>query len=222
MFGGCIHVATRVRPRVHGPGIKGDTVPRARRPKDLFGEPVRQPRRRPRYEASLEAVDTRTRSERAARVRWLNGVIPRRHSFGMPLETFFVFDEAQGCFVNGTFVAAVVLAASFVEHWFVAKLSERGFEREAGRGLASCIKTAKAAGIVHPTLLAKVDRLREIRNPFAHLKSFDHEHTVGRRLMKSPQDPRALLERDAKDALEVMYSVATYRFGLGKQFVAAD
>jgi hypothetical protein len=46
--------------------------------KDLFGKPVRQ--RRPRYEAALERGEKKTLPERAARVRWLSGVIPRgRH-----------------------------------------------------------------------------------------------------------------------------------------------
>ena len=82
--------------------------------KDLFGKPVRK--RRPRYEAALEKHDRKTLRDRAARVRWLSGTIPRNLMIGASLETVLVFEEAKDSFVYGNFVAAVVLAAAFVEH----------------------------------------------------------------------------------------------------------
>ena len=54
--------------------------------KDLFGKSVKQ-HRRPRYEAALERGEKRTLPERAARVRWLSEIIPRKVMFGLPLET---------------------------------------------------------------------------------------------------------------------------------------
>ena len=88
--------------------------------KDLFGKTIRQ--RRPRFETALERADRRTLADRAARVRWLDGVIPKNVGFGLPLETAFVFEEAQYSFTYGNFVAVIVLAAAFVEHWFASNL----------------------------------------------------------------------------------------------------
>lgn len=180
--------------------------------KDLFGKPVRL--RRPRYEAALERGERRTLPERAARVRWLSEVIPRNRMFGMPLETGLIFEEAKASFVYGNFIAAIVLAAAFVDHWFTASLGQRGYHKGASQGLAAAINCARVNNLVDPLVLDKADHLRAIRNPFVHLKSFDHPHTIGQRMSKTRSyNMAALLESDAKEALIAMYGVAAYAFG---------
>lgn len=179
--------------------------------KDLFGKPVKH--RRQRYEAALERGDKKTLPMRAARVRWLSEIIPRNRAFGMPLETSLVFEEAKASFVYENYVAVIVLAASFIEHWFIASLSNRGYEKEASQGLAAAIKCARVHGLVDQVILDKADRLRLIRNPFVHLKEFDHQHSIGQRMAKTRTfDIRAILESDAKEALIAMYGVAVYAF----------
>lgn len=150
--------------------------------------------------------------ERAGRARWLAEIIPNRHSFGMPLETFYVLDETTSSFIYGNYVAVIVLATSFVEHWLTAKLSARGYQKEASRGLSACINIARAQSLVDPTILDKADRLRLIRNPFVHLKPFEHEHALDRRSLKLGAHPKSLLEQDAKEAIIAMYAVAVYAF----------
>ncbi len=179
--------------------------------KDLFGKPLRQ--RRPRYEAALERGEKKTRPERAARVRWLSGVMPKDHSFLMSLETALVFEEAKASFVYGNFVAVIMLASAFVDHWFIAGLEARGYHKEASRGLASAITCARRNNLVDSIILDKADRLREIRNPFVHLKGFNHQHGINQRIAKV-QDFSivGLLENDAKEALIAMYGVAVYAF----------
>ena len=179
--------------------------------KDLFGKPVRQ--QRPRYEVTLERQEKKTLPERAARIQWLSGVIPRDRMFGMSLETGLVFEEARVSFVYGNFVAVIVLAAAFIEHWFIASLEARGYRAEASRGLAAAINCARRNKLVHSTILDKADRLRQIRNPFVHLKEFDHKNNLSQRMSQN-RDFRihALLEDDAKEALIAMYGVAVYAF----------
>lgn len=177
--------------------------------KDLFGNPVRQ--RRPQYEAALERVEKKLRPERAARVRWLSAVMPRAGLL-MSLETCLVLEEAKASFVYGNFVAAIVLAAAFIEHWFIASLNERGYSKEAAQGLAAAITCARRNNLVDSTILDKADRLRLTRNPFVHLKEFDHKHGINQRIAKTRLSITALLENDAKEALVAMYGVAVYAF----------
>jgi hypothetical protein len=132
---------------------------------------------------------------------------------GASLETVLVFEEAKDSFVYGNFVAAVVLAAAFVEHWLVSSLAVRGYEKETSNGLAAAIRCARKNSLVSPLVLEKADRLRLIRNPFVHLKSFEHEHRIMHRLAEARSyDFPALLESDARDALIAMYGVAVYAF----------
>jgi hypothetical protein len=180
--------------------------------KDLFGKSVKV--RRPRYEGALERQDEKARPERATRVRWLSDIIPKNFMVGASIETVLVFEEATASFVYGNFVAAIVLAAAFVEHWFVASLGMRGFQKEAGQGLASAISCARANKLVDELILEKADHLRLIRNPFAHLKSFNHEHGIGQRMARTWDfDLPATLEKDAKEAIIAMRGVALYAFG---------
>jgi hypothetical protein len=178
--------------------------------KDLFGKPIK--RRRPRFEWSLERAEKATLPLRAARVRWLKTVMPKNRALVMPLETFYVFEEAKSSFVYGCFVASTVLSAAFVEHWLGARLSQRGFTREADRGLAAMIGRCRKNDLLNPALLDRIDRLRLIRNPFTHLKSFDHPHGLGQRSVRGRSHPGKVLEADAKESLTTMYTVAAYAF----------
>ena len=163
--------------------------------KDLFGN--RQRERRPRYEASLAVSDRQTLPEQAARVRWLSSVIPKALTLGVSIETAIVLEETKRSFVDGNFVSVVVLSAAFMEHWFVGKLTARGYHKEAEQGLGASIKCARANKLVDPLILEKADRVRLIRNPFVHLKDYDHEFTVAQRMMDE-----AISARDCLDAGE--------------------
>lgn len=179
-------------------------------PRDLFGKPIRQ--HRPRYEAALERADRASLGERAARVRWVAKMIPRNILMAMPFETAAVFQEAKSTFIAGHFVATVVLAAAFIEHWFSSNLISLGFGREAAKGLAASISCSRKHNLVPSVILEKADRLRQIRNPFVHLKSFEHEHNLTRRAFKIEKLPHELLETDAQESLSLIYAVGIYAF----------
>src|SRR5690606_16916905 len=133
-------------------------------------------------------------SQRAERVRWLQRLIPRNSAYGMPFETYLVFEDARSSFVYGQFVATVVLAASFIEHWFSANLALLGYEKAANAGLAAAISCARDNSLVPAVVLDKVDRQRLVRNPFVHLKQFDHPHGIGRRSLTAKEAPLETLE----------------------------
>lgn len=183
-------------------------MPLGNRQKDLFGKPIR--RRRPKYEAALEKHELKNVPERAERIRWLSTVIPQNSGYMMPLESMKVFQEAKDCFVYGQYVATVVLSASFVEHWLGSILIARGAQKVSAQGLAAIIGHCRENDLLPAVLCDKVDALRKIRNPFVHLKSFDHPHGLGQRMLKQRTHPDTILEADSKEALVAMYSVAIY------------
>lgn len=130
----------------------------------------------------------------------------------MPMETHYVFEEAKSTFVYGHFVAAIVLAAAFIEHWFFAHLAARGYKKEGSKGLAASIQCARDHKLVPLFLLDKADHLRLIRNTFVHLKSFENMHNIGQRSVNQRKRPEHLIEQDAKEALTIMYGVALHAF----------
>jgi hypothetical protein len=173
---------------------------------DLLGRSLKK--RKPRLASALEKHDHNSFDDRLDRLHWLQKVFPAGYGFVMSPETLYVFDEAKITFVTGAFVATILLSASFIEHWFGNILRGRGFADEANSGLGSIIECMRRERLMHEFLLRKADRLRKIRNPFVHLKSFDHRERVTHRAMRQGKHPIAILEDDAKEALSLMYGIA--------------
>lgn len=175
--------------------------------KDLFGNPLKK--RKSRLERQLEKSDHQSFALRLERLKWLDSILPKGSSFVMPPETFHVFEEARLAFINGEFVATLLLANAFLEQWLGNVLASEGHAKEARQGLAAILQCMEETGLLHEFLSHAADRLRKIRNPFVHIKPFDHEHRLTQRVLKGQIDPYSLLEEDAKDAISLMLQVAT-------------
>ena len=173
---------------------------------DLLGRKITK--RNSRLESALERYDRNSFEDRLERLTWLQKVFPTGYGFAMEPETAYVFDEAKNAFVEGAFIATILLSTAFVEHWLGAIVSGQGFNGEAKSGLNSIIECMRREGLMHEFLLKKADRLRKIRNPFVHLKPFNHMERVTPRAMNQSKHPIAILEEDAKEALSLMYGIA--------------
>lgn len=171
---------------------------------DLFGNARKK--RRPAFESALERRDRDTLADRAARVRWVSRKIPKGGML-LPSDSLFVFTEAQSTFVDGYFIATVVLAAAFAEHWMTGILAGRGFGKECKAGLRACISCARKHDIWPELVLGRLAQLQSIRNPFIHLKEFDHRHTLAQRSWLVGRTPEDVLEQDAREALEAIFAL---------------
>jgi hypothetical protein len=81
---------------------------------DLFGYTKKT--RRPRLEAALLKHDRESLDSRLERLRHLQTIFPRGYSFLSGLETAYVFEEAKMAYINGQFVASILLAQAHIEH----------------------------------------------------------------------------------------------------------
>ncbi len=145
------------------------------------------------------------RPERADRVQWLSKHhIPLGIVVG-PMDTMAAIGEARDCFVEGHYIASLLLSVAVIEHILADSLVERGLANY-GVTFIDAIKIAGDANIFTSEMLSRVDHLREIRNPFTHRKSPKHQHSFGNRFLTEKVHPKAILERDAKDALGLMYT----------------
>lgn len=167
---------------------------------------------RERLIQALEASDQRRREHRADRIEWLAlyEVTPPV-VIGRP-ETMHMLREAREVFVDGHFVAALMMAMSFIEHTVVEELQLLGHV-SGSPTFAQAIERAKEKKTFPPDWLLRAKTLSLRRNPFAHLKQGDHPHTLGARVRHEKKHPRVIVETDAKDAIELMYNffVATLR-----------
>ncbi|MCG3118072.1 MAG: hypothetical protein ALAOOOJD_00206 [bacterium] len=127
------------------------------------------------------------------------------------IETIAVFHEARLTFISGAFAATIMLSQAFIEHWLQALLGNNGFENAAKRGLKSIIKCCRDNHLLNDYLLGKIDHLRQTRNPFSHLKPTAHPFTLSQRLFLEKKQPNEILEKEAKDALGLMYTISGVR-----------
>ena len=179
------------------------------REKDLFGYTKKT--RRPRLEAALLKRDRETLNARLERLRHIQTIFPRGYSFLSVVETAYIFDEAKMAYINGQFVAAILLAQAHIEHCLQGYVASRGEDRLAKRGLAQITKFLRSKGLLHDFLLDRIDRLRKLRNPFSHLQDWDCPDTLSKRASAHNHDFEATLRHDAEFALALMYEVAVSR-----------
>lgn len=176
--------------------------------RDLFGKRLRS--RRSHFEVGLQRLDNATRKERAVRLSWVKKTIPSGLLMSGPYQTMLVFTEAKDCYIAGHLIAALVLAVAFIEHWMCGFIAARGFEAEAKKGLAACTECARRNQLLPEAALKKLDRIRMVRNPFIHLKPFDHEHVISRRMLTTKTAPEKLMDEDTREAIALMYTISFY------------
>ena len=166
-------------------------------------------RREPLTE-SLQCLDRDTFDHRLQRLQYLNKVFPKGMAYMLPPETHFIFQEAKGAYVAGFSVAVLLLTQAFVEHYYQLCLQRSPHSAVADRGLAGIVDCLRQHKLEHELILKRVDALRLVRNPFTHLKKFEHPHTLSQRAAAAQENPAALLEKDARDALDVLFAIITH------------
>jgi hypothetical protein len=179
--------------------------PKRAQPRDLFGKAL--PRRQAHLAASLHRLDSDTFDHRLERLQYLNTVFPKGMAYMLPPETHFIFQEAKAAYVAGFSVAVVLLTQAFIEHYYQLCLQRSPHCGIAERGLAGIVDCLRQHNLEHELILNRVDALRLVRNPFTHLKKFEHPHTLSQRAIANQQNPLALLEEDAKKALDVLFAI---------------
>jgi len=155
---------------------------------------------------ALETSDEYRREERADRILWMSAHRSRPEAIlGRP-ESLALLDEAEDAFREGHFISVMLLALAFVEHTLVEELVERSICNERVR-FERAIKLAQLNQVLDTELLGRIDRLREVRNPFVHRRPCNDPATYGNRYIARQIHPRAMLEEDAREAFQVMYLV---------------
>lgn len=157
---------------------------------------------------ALRQSDSLRRASRADRIEWLSLHTNHPSFIAGRAETLRLLQEARETFVDGYFVGTLMIAMAVIEHTIVEDLQ---FQRLTQRSptFAQAVRLAADKKLFPPDWLERATRLSYRRNPFAHLKEEGHSHSLGARIQSEKRHPHAILEDDAKDALELMYNFFT-------------
>ncbi len=178
--------------------------------KDLFGNIKRK--RKTKLETSLEKSDSYTYPARLERLLYIDKITPKHISFLYSVEMHYLHFEAIKSFINGQFVAVLLLSQSFIEHWLEDRIEESKIKRYGNHSLAIVIKAMKEKNSTNINLLNKIDRLRKIRNPFVHYKPSNYEFNVMNLSIPNKIMPDDVLYKEAKEAISLLYQVCITKF----------
>jgi hypothetical protein len=177
-----------------------------------FGNERLKKKRKTRIESGLSKYDKSTFAERLDRLKTIRKIYPTGHWIVGEPELVYTFSEAKDCFIAGHFISTIVLTQSFVEKVIHGFFIEKGLMNEAKKGLDNMIKYSRNKNLINPYLLDKINLLRQRRNPFTHLKNFDYPHRFTKRMIENRLQPHEQLEKDAFEALQIMFLLSHYKF----------
>lgn len=173
-------------------------------------------------ERHLRRISSDLARTRVARLRFVQSQFGPLRDKWYPggIEVVAMFEEMRLCYVEGLFVATIVMAQTYLERVLGAWIMTTGFHYPGptnlrGLGFAGLLTLARKRHLVSKNDFAKFDALRQVRNSYVHIHSGDPEGELGfrafRRHSKAPVfllpeesvDPLALLEAEARWALQV-------------------
>lgn len=154
--------------------------------------------------AALEVSDSDSRAKRASRIEWVGQFSLSQWLIEGPVETLSLLSESKSCFIDGHFIATLVLSLSFIEHTLVIMLSSKGLSSNHA-GIGGALKLARTHNMLPNELLGRTDLLQKRRNPFVHKKLPSHEHSLSFRYINERCHPNAILQEDAEESLHLAH-----------------
>jgi len=182
--------------------------------KDIFGNKIQVKKKgTTKLEKYLTDYDKQTFTERLARLSFINKMYPQGLILAGDMEFVFTFGEIKECYINGHFIATIVLTQSFIEKVFIEFFNSKNLSKETNNGLDRMIKYARKKSLINSVILNMVDNLRLKRNPFVHSKDFDYPHSLSQRTINNKTLPYEQLDKDAKEAMQILFYIMNNKLG---------
>lgn len=110
--------------------------------------------------------------------------------------------EAIDNFVRGNNLTTVIIGHAFVENTLGAILRKRCSERTTAYEI---IQEAVEEGILTESKAETLQRVRKLRNPVAHPRSFADEDSYFHRYTLEDKSPAELAQEDAEEAMKAVF-----------------
>jgi hypothetical protein len=120
---------------------------------------------------------------------------------GGGFQAFLALNEIKLCYIEGFYLAVVLLAQIFIENSLGGSYIIGGDDEIAEKGFKKLIDKALTDNLVNDELAAKLQELRKMRNPYVHPKAGAGAGTIMGRIVEKSQSGKAYesLETFAKD-----------------------
>ena len=130
---------------------------------------------------------------------------------------FAAFTEARSSFVNGNFVATIVLCQGLAEHVLASVLHVVGESLPARINFDETLKRCHARQLITDVDVTDLRRLMNLRNPLSHFRTVDDQQHIDRRAIDAREHPNDMLGNDAHFAVAIVIRLlAKSPFRLGR------
>jgi hypothetical protein len=118
---------------------------------------------------------------------------------------YSAFSEARSSFVQGNFMATVLLCQALAEHTLAALLNAVGFEKLPRKiSFENTLSLCRRERMITEQDAVDLKRLSELRNPLTHFRDLSDPVHLDRRAISDNQTAMDLLAQDAHFAIAVM------------------
>ena len=147
----------------------------------------------------LNDEDSRCFEDRLSRLEWLISNSPAGEYWTFPggLHAKSLFEEARYCYVYAQFLATILLGLAYVELTLAALFYGAGrYDLERAR-LSVLLREAYAEGVIGDGESQDLERIRKVRNAYAHFRRPGHENSMEARALLEDGSPYDVIEQDA-------------------------
>lgn len=154
--------------------------------------------------AALEVSDGDSRAKRVSRIEWMSQFSLSEGVIEGPVETLSLLSESRNCFIDGHFIATLVLSMAFIEHALVIMLNLKSLS-SSSPGVGGKLALARRHNTLPNELLDRTQLLQNRRNPFIHKKLPSREHSLSFRYINERRHPNKILQEDAEESLQLAH-----------------
>ncbi|MFD2178080.1 hypothetical protein [Veronia pacifica] len=153
--------------------------------------------------------EKKTRPDRIVRFVELNELFSPQGDMLLTggLQSDLAFHELGNSYVNGNYMAVVLLCQAFIEHSLSGEFIMRGHNTIAESSFKKILESAKSFEIISEALFEQLEVLRKIRNPYVHAKAGLKNGSLVKKMIDGRfESAEDLAQSDALKSLEILRS----------------
>ena len=128
-------------------------------------------------------------------------------------ESAICFDEIRRCYVDGSYIAVVLLCLAYVERELAARLYARGWQPAQRATLAAVLDKAYEDGTLSEREWQTYRQVARLRNAYAHFRAPATPTSLLHRTVDENAPAREILAQDARRAVSAVATLVKRKSG---------
>jgi len=160
----------------------------------------------------IKVLDERSREGRARRMKFINDELPKGHLLLIGGEyTMHVLEEAKWCFVNGFYIATVLLSQVALEYILGGIFYMAGRDDLKRASFSKLLNEALAERFISEEEFKSLTKIPKVRNPYTHYRTAIDEESISMRRLEEGKQPEEIFYNDAKMVLRTVFRLLKRR-----------